>query len=246
VDDEPSFVWTAGRTRFATPTRPAQTPYTGCAQQIFPVVGQPFWPPRGSHGTVRTEDYRRAVTDSALRAAGPAAAPELDQNVEPIIEVVRSTRRRRTIAAHREGEKIIVAVPARISRAEEARWVALMVQRVLAGERKLRPSDDELLDRANQLSERYLGGRAVPESVRWVDNMVSRWGSCTPLDATIRLSRRLAGMPEYVVDYVLLHELAHLLVPGHGPTFWAELADYPKLERAKGFLEGITAASPAG
>jgi predicted metal-dependent hydrolase len=182
------------------------------------------------------------VTDSALRAAAPAAAPQLAHQVEPTIEVVRSSRRRRTIAAHREGEKIIVAVPARISRAEEARWVALMVQRVLAGERKLRPSDDELMERAHYLSQRYLGGRAVPESVRWVDNMVSRWGSCTPLDGTIRLSRRLSGMPEYVVDYVLLHELTHLLVPGHGSKFWAELAGYPKLERAKGFLEGVSAA----
>jgi hypothetical protein len=183
------------------------------------------------------------VTDSALRAAAPLAAPELDGQAEPTVEVVRSTRRRRTVAAHREGEKIIVAVPARISRAEEARWVALMVQRVLAGERKLRPSDDELMQRAVELSQRYLGGRAIPQSVRWVDNMVSRWGSCTPLDGTVRLSRRLSGMPEYVVDYVLLHELTHLLVPGHGRAFWAELAGYPKLERAKGFLEGVCAAA---
>ncbi len=64
----------------------------------------------------------------------------------------------------------------------------------------------------------------------------------TPLDVC-RLSRRLSGMPEYVVDYVLLHELVHLLVPGHGPSFWAELAGYPRLERAKGFLEGVTAAT---
>jgi predicted metal-dependent hydrolase len=52
-------------------------------------------------------------------------------------------------------------------------------------------------------------------------------------------------MPEYVVDYVLLHELAHLLVPGHGPKFWAELADYDKLERARGFLEGWDTATRA-
>jgi hypothetical protein len=219
--------------------------------KYFSLWGNDFRPPRGSRRSVHAGDYRRAVTDSALLAAVPAAAPDLDQQadptgepkIEPKIEVVRSTRRRRTVAAHREGEKIIVAVPARISRAEEARWVALMVQRVLAGERRLRPSDNELLDRAHELSQRYLAGRAVPQSVRWVDNMVSRWGSCTPLDATIRLSRRLSGMPEYVVDYVLLHELTHLIEPGHGPRFWAELAGYPKLERAKGFLEGVTAAS---
>jgi hypothetical protein len=130
-----------------------------------------------------------------------------------------------------------------MSRAEETRWVELLVSRVLAREARLAPSDDELMTRAQQLSATYLDGRAAPATVRWVDNMRSRWGSCTPLDRSIRLSRRLSGMPEYVVDYVLLHELAHLLVPGHGPKFHAELAGYPQLERAEGFLEGHTAAT---
>jgi predicted metal-dependent hydrolase len=117
--------------------------------------------------------------------------------------------------------------------------VALMVQRVLAGERKRRPGDAELMARAIDLSHRYLDGRARPASVRWVDNQVQRWGSCTPADRTIRLSSRLLGMPDYVIDYVLLHELAHLLVPGHGKVFWAELAGYERLERARGYLEGV-------
>lgn len=119
-----------------------------------------------------------------------------------------------------------------------------MVERVLAGERRQRPGDTELAARAEQLSDRYLGGRALPSTVRWVDNMTSRWGSCTPVDRTIRLSRRLAGMPAYVIDYVLLHELAHLLVPGHGPAFWTELAGYERLERARGFLEGAGHMAP--
>lgn len=160
-----------------------------------------------------------------------------------MIEVVRSARRKRTISAHRDGDRIVVAVPARLSRAEEQKWVEQMVARVLAGEAKRRPSDSELAARAGRLSAAYLDGRAVPVSVRWVENMQSRWGSCTPSEGTIRLSRRLIGMPEYVVDYVLLHELAHLLVPGHGPKFWAELAGYPKLERAEGYLDGVSAAA---
>ncbi|HTW21378.1 MAG TPA: M48 family metallopeptidase [Mycobacteriales bacterium] len=158
---------------------------------------------------------------------------------EPIVEVVRSARRRRTVSAHREGDRIIVSVPARISRAEEARWVALLVARVLDNERRLHPTDDELMGRANALSARYLSGRARPAAVRWVDTMNVRWASCTPEDRTIRLSRRLAGMPAFVVDYVILHELVHLLVPAHGPEFWRELAGFPKLERARGFLEGV-------
>jgi predicted metal-dependent hydrolase len=181
-----------------------------------------------------------ADDDAPLPSSTPPSRPAVQ--AAPQVEVVRSTRRRRTISAHRVGDRIVVSVPARLSRAEEARWVALMVERVLAGERRQRPSDDELMTRAAALSERYLDGRAVPSSVRWVDNMASRWGSCTPVDGTIRLSRRLAGMPAYVIDYVLLHELAHLLVPGHGRAFWQVLAGYERLERARGFLEGVEAA----
>jgi len=160
-----------------------------------------------------------------------------------VVEVVRSARRRRTISAHRVADRIVVQVPARMSRAEEAQWVERMTRRVLAGERKAQRSDAELMERATTLSARHLGGRAVPASVRWVDNQVSCWGSCTPADRTIRLSRRLVGMPDYVVDYVLLHELAHLLVPGHGREFWDLLAGYPRLERARGYLEGVAHAA---
>ena len=173
------------------------------------------------------------------------AAEVVDASLEvpsPEVHVVRSTRRRRTISADRSGSRIIVQVPARLTRAEEAQWVDRMVRRVLAGERRLLRSDDELMARAAELSRRFLGGRAEPAAVRWVDNQGQRWGSCTPADRTIRLSRRLVGMPDYVVDYVLLHELAHLLEPGHGASFWSLLEGYDKLERARGFLEGVTAA----
>lgn len=163
--------------------------------------------------------------------------------VEPAVEIVRSARRRRTISAERVGDRIVVHIPARMSRAEEAEWVARMVRRVLAGERRRHRGDADLLARAADLSQRYLGGRAVPASVRWVDNQQQRWGSCTPSDRTIRLSRRLAPMPDYVVDYVLLHELAHLIEPGHGPAFAALTAGYERLERAEGYLEGASHAA---
>ncbi|HEX3825559.1 MAG TPA: M48 family metallopeptidase [Mycobacteriales bacterium] len=182
----------------------------------------------GDHPKVEVEPV------SPLVAAADAEPPQ--------VEVIRSARRRRTVSAHRAGDRIVVSVPARISRAEERRWVALMVARILDGERRARPSDDELMERATSLSRRYLAGQVSPSSVRWVDNMAARWGSCTPVDGTIRLSRRLVGMPGYVVDYVLLHELAHLLVPGHGPKFWHALAGYERLERARGYLEGVASA----
>jgi predicted metal-dependent hydrolase len=162
---------------------------------------------------------------------------------QPLVEVVRSARRRRTVSAYRDGERTIVLIPARMSKAEENRWVTEMLARLARQDGRAKRSDADLMARAKDLSRRFLGGRAAPASVRWVDNQRSRWGSCTPSERSIRLSRRLEGMPAYVVDYVLLHELAHLLVPGHGAPFWAELAAYPHLERARGYLEGVAAAA---
>ncbi|MBP0449524.1 MULTISPECIES: M48 family metallopeptidase [unclassified Kitasatospora] len=159
------------------------------------------------------------------------------------MEVRRSARRSRTVSAYREGDRTIVLIPARMSHAEEQRWVAQMLEKLAAQESRRVLGDDALAARARELSAAYLGNRARPAQVRWVTNQNSRWGSCTPSERTIRLSHRLQGMPEYVVDYVLLHELAHLLVPDHGPSFWALLEAYPRTERARGYLEGVVSAA---
>jgi predicted metal-dependent hydrolase len=161
----------------------------------------------------------------------------------PEVEVRRSKRRRRTVSAYRDGDRIVVMIPASLSRKEEAAWVQTMVARLERSELRRRPSDEALLQRALGLNDRYLGGLATPESVRWVENQKSRWGSCTPSDRTIRLSARLQGMPPWVIDYVLVHELAHLLEPGHDQRFWAWVNRYPKAERAKGYLQGWSAAA---
>jgi predicted metal-dependent hydrolase len=168
---------------------------------------------------------------------------EPDPEIAPIVEVRRSRRRRRTVAAYREGGKIIVLIPARMSKAEERRWVGAMLERLQRQDRRRRPSDAALLDRARDLSDRYLHGRAQPTSVRWVTNQNTRWGSCTPEDSSVRLSTRLQGMPQWVVDYVLVHELAHLLEAGHTDRFWSMVQAFPKTERARGYLEGIAHAA---
>ncbi|MCZ7433534.1 M48 metallopeptidase family protein [Streptomyces sp. WMMC1477] len=158
------------------------------------------------------------------------------------VEVRRSARRRRTVSAYREDGRTVVLIPARMSAADERRWVGVMLDKLAAQESRRTPAAGELAERAARLSEQYLDGRARPTSVRWVTNQNTRWGSCTPAEGTIRLSHRLQGMPEYVLDYVLLHELAHLLVPGHGPGFWRLLEAYPRTERARGYLEGVASA----
>ena len=172
--------------------------------------------------------------------AVPVAGPE------PVVEVRRSRRRRSTVAAYREDDRVVVMIPARMSRAEEQEWVATMLARLERSERRRKPSDAALMRRAKDLNARYLDGMATPGTVRWVDNQNSRWGSCTPADRAIRLSRRLEGMPAWVIDYVLVHELAHLLELGHTARFWSLVDRFPKAERAKGFLEGVAAASHLG
>ncbi|MEP7332456.1 MAG: M48 family metallopeptidase [Terracoccus sp.] len=159
------------------------------------------------------------------------------------VEVRRSARRRRTVSAYRQQGRLVVLVPARLSRSEEDDWVRAMLARVEATEARRPRSDNDLKRRAGELSRQYLTGRAQPTSVRWVTNQHTRWGSCTPAEGTIRLSAQLRDMPGWVRDYVLLHELAHLLEPGHGPKFWGLLADYPRLERARGYLQGVAATA---
>ncbi len=182
-----------------------------------------------------------SVVGMAARGLGGRDAAE-----SPLVEVRRSARRRRTVSAYRDGDRTVVLIPARMSRAEERRWVEVMLERLAAQDAKLRPSDADLLSRATGLSRRWLGGAARPRSVRWATNQGARWGSCTPVDGSIRLSHRLQGMPSWVVDYVLVHELAHLLVPGHGPDFWAHVDRYPRTERARGYLEGVSATAQLG
>jgi hypothetical protein len=162
------------------------------------------------------------------------------------VEVRRSARRRRTVTAYREAGHVVVCLPARLSAAEERRWVNAMLLRLEAQERRRRPTDAGLLTRAHELSRRFLDGRAEPSSVRWSSIQRARWGSCTPADGAIRISDRLRGVPAWVVDYVLVHELAHLLVSDHSDRFWALVQRYPRTERAKGFLDGLSHASAGG
>jgi predicted metal-dependent hydrolase len=165
---------------------------------------------------------------------------------KPVVEVRRSQRRRRTVSAYRDGERVVVLIPDRFSRAEETEWVERMLARLAAREERIQRTDNELSLRASRLTSRYLSDyahRVTPASVRWVKNQNGRWGSCTPDDGTIRISHRIQEMPDWVIDYVLLHELAHLVVPSHSARFWDLVNRYPKAERARGYLEGISAAT---
>src|SRR5689334_7819846 len=210
---------------------------TGCGEKIVASV---------SGMAARGLGDRDAAAGGAART-GTTGSRDTAGTVDPaLVEVRRSRRRRRTVSAYRDGDRTVVLIPARFTRAEEDEWVATMLARLARQDRRRRPNDGALARRAGELSARYLGGCARPRSVTWVDNQASRWGSCTPSDASIRISSRVRGMPSWVLDYVLLHELAHLLEPRHGPAFWALLESYPRTERARGYLEGVSAAAGLG
>lgn len=147
------------------------------------------------------------------------------------VVVQRSAKRRKTIEAELVGDVLEVRVPASMSQAEERHWVEKMRARF---ERRRSTDAIDLDARARRLAREF--GFPQPTSVRWVDNQRRRWGSCTPDDRTIRISSRLAACPRWVLDFVLVHELAHLIEAGHGPRFDALVAQYPLAERATGYL----------
>ena len=153
------------------------------------------------------------------------------------IEVRRSARRKRTISAKLDKGSLIVYLPAGMSRAEEAEWVEKMRGRMEAQHRrKALNSGADLERRARELNASYFDSALRWKSVVYVTNQRDRYGSCTFDDATIRISDVVADMPAWVRDYILIHELSHLLVPDHSQEFWSLVERYPLTERARGFL----------
>ena len=155
------------------------------------------------------------------------------------IKVIRSARRRKTISARIEGDVMVVRAPAHISDRELNEVVEKLKARLQRRQQAKELSDDDLERRARELNRRYFDGKLRWRNIRWVTNQNKRFGSCTPSQGTIRISHRLAAMPAWVLDYVLVHELVHLVEPNHGPRFWALVNRYPRAERARGYLMAV-------
>ncbi len=161
--------------------------------------------------------------------SAPLAAPE--------IEIRTSKRRRKSATAYWSEGRIVVLLPSHLRGDDRQAMVDWLVARVLARRPGATSSDRALLERALRLAHRYVPG-AAPRSVRWVTNQHKRWGSCTADTGEIRLSHRLREVPEWVLDAVLVHELAHLVHPDHSPRFYALADRFPRQGEASTFLEG--------
>lgn len=155
------------------------------------------------------------------------------------VKVIRSARRKRTIQARDVGGVVEIRIPAHFSAQQEEEAVREMLAKVESKTRSTRTSDAELARRADELNRDVLEGRAKVGSIRWVSNQNTRWGSCTVATGDIRISDRLKSAPDYVVDSVLVHELTHTFIAGHGPEFWQWADKTPFAERAKGYLEAL-------
>ena len=169
--------------------------------------------------------------DDTLFGAASSDAPS--DATAPLVRVIRSQRRKRTVSARYVDGVLEVSVPAWMSKAEQDTWVTQMSGRFSKANRR---DDTDLSARARSLSRTYR--LPMAGSVRWVGDMKTRWGSCTIDTGAIRVSDRLRSSPNWVLDYVLVHELAHLMHPDHSPQFWAVVQRYPRAERAIGYLMG--------
>lgn len=147
------------------------------------------------------------------------------------VEVVRSSKRRKSVSARVVDGKIVVRMPQWMTKAQEAEYVEAMRAKL---ERQHAATTVDLAERADVLARRYR--LPVPRSIRWVPNQRSRWGSCSPDTGEIRITDRIESFPGWVVDAVIVHELAHLVEANHGPRFHALANRYPKQERAHGYL----------
>jgi metallopeptidase YgjP-like protein len=164
--------------------------------------------------------------------------PDAEAEAAPRVEVRVSARRRKTSEARWEGDRIVVSLPAHLDLESRQSTIDWLVERLMTKHRlPAGLSNDDLLVRAIALSDRYLVG-ARPSSVRWVTNQTARWGSCSYYSGDIRVSHRLRAVPEWVLDSVLVHEVAHLTYPDHSPDFHRLAAGYPRHDEAAVFLAG--------
>lgn len=162
------------------------------------------------------------------------------------VEIIRSKRRRKSVSAELKQGVLVVRAPATMSDAELAPVIERLQARLRKRVRRAPRSDAELEQLARELNRAYFDGRLRWQSIRFVTNQNKRFGSCTPAQGTIRISHRLASMPQWVLRYVVVHELAHLEEANHGPRFWALVNRYPLTERARGYLMAVDLEEATG
>ncbi|MCA9951156.1 MAG: M48 family metallopeptidase [Anaerolineales bacterium] len=155
------------------------------------------------------------------------------------VEIIRSAKRKKTVSAKLVDGTLIVRAPARMSAAELAPVIENLTKRMQKRSQPVTMSDTQLEQMAQELNQQYFDGNLHWQSIRFVTNQNTRFGSCTPSQGTIRISQRLIKMPKWVLRYVVMHEIAHLREANHSSRFWNLVNRYPLTERARGYLMAV-------
>ncbi len=168
----------------------------------------------------------------------------VDARDDPItVEVIRDGRLRTRIHWEWHGDLVRIRAPRRVPRGKLDQHVAEIVEQVRRRRARVRArADTDLEAIARRINRKFFDGETSWHSIRWVSNMRKRWGSCTvggPTDGDIRISDRIKDWPQWVIEYVVAHELTHRRYPNHSKEFWAHVNRYPKAERARGFILGL-------
>ena len=143
---------------------------------------------------------------------------------------------------------IQLSVPMTMKDSEIVSSARSLIAKIKARQRRSNrfQSNPELFARAVYLARVWLQAEVHPTSVVWSDRQTTLWGSCTATTGAIRISTMLRGMPQWVIDGVLVHELAHLKYAGHGQEFQDFTRRYPKMAEADAFLDGVAFAQRRG
>lgn len=155
------------------------------------------------------------------------------------VEIVRSAKRKKSVSAEVKNGVLVIRAPAYTSDSELKPIIDNLKERLRRKLRRTPQSDDELEKRAQEMNKEFFNGELKWHSIRYVTNQTRCYGSCTPATGTIRLNDRLATMPAWVRDYVIMHEIAHLKEANHSKRFWALVNRYPLTERARGYLMAL-------
>lgn len=95
---------------------------------------------------------------------------------------------------------------------------------------------ENLREICQKLNQEYFWGQIDVKSIGYSTNQTTKWGVCNYKNKTILISHRLSQMPTWVRDYVIVHEMVHLLHPNHSKRFWKKVRRYRLSERARGYL----------
>lgn len=173
-----------------------------------------------------------------IRYATSSLSPVNTRRTETMeVKLIRSPDRKKTIQARMVGDTLVVHLPLGLHSEEERKIIGEMKEKIEKKKQKSQLNkDDFLINKFNEFNNKYFLGKLKVNSIKFVTNQERVRGSCTPNKCTIRLSHTLLEMPKWVLDYVIIHEMTHLLHPNHSKEFWVKVGEYEFTERARGFL----------